>query len=268
MTNSRGQGVHAALGLQVVDEAVFALAEKQPGFAKVFFYLEQEVMKPRYEIHSIGMPEIVEPVEKLHAEQRDRAARALFSATEIVNPYKFETHFGGDVPMVKYGEYRARYQARFQKQANQLAKALSQAYAKNPKAGDPVEIYRRLVQANGAEFRDVWGTNLTLEPSPWDSRKTYYVLRSAGPDRQLNTGDDLQTFMLFQRKWVAGTPGPGSTAIGVNIEHDRGPFNGRAEIVGTVTDPHRCRRAGSQYRGARNLHRKTSHRDDQCSRSI
>ena len=59
VTNSRGEGVHAALGLQVVDEAVFALAEKQPGFAKVFFYLEQEVMKPRYEIHSIGMPEIV-----------------------------------------------------------------------------------------------------------------------------------------------------------------------------------------------------------------
>ena len=55
MTNSRGEGVQAALGLQVVDEAVFALAEKQPGFAKVFFYLEQEVMKPRYEIHSIGM---------------------------------------------------------------------------------------------------------------------------------------------------------------------------------------------------------------------
>ena len=57
VTNSHGEGVHAALGLQVVDEAVFALAEKQPGFAKVFFYLEQEVMKPRYEIHSIGMPD-------------------------------------------------------------------------------------------------------------------------------------------------------------------------------------------------------------------
>ena len=35
VTNSRGEGVQAALGLQVVDEAVFALAEKQPGFAKV-----------------------------------------------------------------------------------------------------------------------------------------------------------------------------------------------------------------------------------------
>jgi hypothetical protein len=47
--------VQAALGLQVVDEVVFALAEKQPGFAKVFFYLEQEAMKPRYEIHSIAI---------------------------------------------------------------------------------------------------------------------------------------------------------------------------------------------------------------------
>ena len=42
VTNARGEGVQAALGVQVVDEAVFALAEKQPGFAKVFFYLEQE----------------------------------------------------------------------------------------------------------------------------------------------------------------------------------------------------------------------------------
>ena len=57
VTNARGEGVQAALGLQVVDQAVFALAEKQPGFAKVFFYLEQEAMKPRYEIHSIGLPE-------------------------------------------------------------------------------------------------------------------------------------------------------------------------------------------------------------------
>src|SRR5207244_210440 len=81
VTNAKGQGVSAALGLQVVDEAVFALAEKQPGFAKVFFYLEQEVMKPHYEIHSIGMPEIVEPVEQSKAEQRDREARAVMSAS-------------------------------------------------------------------------------------------------------------------------------------------------------------------------------------------
>ncbi len=237
VTNSHGEGVHAALGLQVVDEAVFALAEKQPGFAKVFFYLEQEVMKPRYEIHSIGMPEIVEPAEKSQAEQRDRAARALFSATEIVTANKFETKFGKDVPMTKYGAYWIRYQQQFQKQANQLAKELSAAYAKNPKAGDPSEVYAKLAQSGGAQFLDPWGRSLTFEPARWDASKKYYVMRSAGPDRQPNTADDLQAVLLFQRKWIAGPPGPEATKIKVNIEHERGPFNGRAEIVGTVTDP-------------------------------
>src|SRR5207248_7869472 len=94
VTNTRGEGVQSALGLQVVDEAVFALAEKQPGFAKVFFYLEQEAMKPRYEIHSLGIEEIVDPVDKSLAARRDRAARALFSATEMVTFNRFETEFG------------------------------------------------------------------------------------------------------------------------------------------------------------------------------
>ena len=114
VTNSKGEGVQAALGLQVVDEAVFALAEKRPGFAKVFFYLEQEVLKPRYEIHSIGMPDIVEPVPIAKVEQRDRAARALFAATEVVSGNKFETEFGRTIPQTKLAAYTTRYQARFQ----------------------------------------------------------------------------------------------------------------------------------------------------------
>ena len=186
---------------------------------------------------SRGLPRSFFISERSQVEQRDRAARALFSATEIVNPNKFETQFGGDVPMAKYGEYARRYQTRFQKQANQLAKDLSQACAENPKLGDPTRIYAKLAHTGGTEFRDAWGTSLTFEPARWDSTKTYYVLRSAGPDRQLNTGDDLQAFLLFQRKWVVGSPGSKPTAINVNIEHDRGPFNGLAEIVGTITDP-------------------------------
>jgi len=236
VTNSHGEGVHAALGLQVVDEAVFALAEKQPGFAKVFFYLEQEVMKPRYEIHSIGMPDIVEPAEKSQADQRDRAARALFSATEIVTPNKFETKFGKDVPATKYADYWRRYQQQFQKQANRLAKELSAAYAKNPKAGNPTIVYAKLAQSGDAEFRDPWGNSLTFERARWDASKKYYLMRSPGPDHQLNTTDDLQAVLLFQHTWIAGPPGPESTRMNVNIEHDRGPMNGRAEIVGTVTD--------------------------------
>ena len=120
VTNSHGEGVQAALGLQVVDEAVFALAEKQPGFAKVFFYLEQEAMKPRYEIHSIGMADVVETVPSAQAEQHDRAARALFAATEVVNANKFDMEFGRTAPTTKQAEYTARYRTRFVEQARQL----------------------------------------------------------------------------------------------------------------------------------------------------
>jgi uncharacterized protein YfaS (alpha-2-macroglobulin family) len=237
VTNSRGEGISAALGLQVVDEAVFALAEKQPGFAKVFFYLEQEVMKPRFEIHSIGMPEIVEPVEESKVEQRDRAARALFSATEMVSTNKFETEFGRTVPMTKYNEYAGRYRAHFQKQVTQLAEVLSKAYADDPKMGDPAQIHAKIVQACGAECRDSWGNNLSFEPARWDSTRTYYVVRSAGPDGQVNTGDDLETCLLFNGRNAVGRPSSQTSAIGVSLEHDRGPFNGLSEIVGTVTDP-------------------------------
>lgn len=236
VTNSRGEGVRAALGMEVVDEAVFALAEKQPGFAKVFFYLEQEVMKPRYEIHSIGMPEVVESTQESRAEQRDRAARALFSATEMAIPNKFETEYGRDLPTVKYYEYWQRYQNHFQAQANELAKKLTKAYAENPKAGDPIEVYESLIRSGGSEFLDAWGNRLILQPARWDRSGNYYLVQSAGADHQLNTGDDLRVVLLHQHKTLYGSSGPNGSKIAVEIEHDRGPFNGRGEIVGTVTD--------------------------------
>ncbi len=234
VTNSRGEGVSAALGLQVVDEAVFALAEKQPGFAKVFFYLEQEVMKPRYEIHSFGMPEIVEPVEKSQVDQRDRAARALFSATEIVTANKFETEFGRDVPMAKYGEYSQRYSSRFLVQVHRLAENLNRSYRQNPQGGDLTKVFARVKRAVGPDLRDAWGTELRVEPSPWYRDKTHYWMRSAGADRRFDTGDDMAAFMEVHTGRVVQHPD--SSNVELNVEHDRGPLNGLVEIAGTVTD--------------------------------
>src|SRR6267154_563033 len=236
VTNSKGQGVSAALGLQVVDEAVFALAEKQPGFAKVFFYLEQEVLKPRYEIHSIGMPEVVAPVEESQAEQHDRAARALFSAAEIVTANKFETEFGRTVPQTKYGEYAQRYHTRFLAQVRGLSERLSHAYADSAEHGDLIKTVEGMTHDNAAGLRDAWDTTLRVEHPAWDSSKTHYLVRSAGPDKQFGTGDDLWTYVEVRRRKIVGHANSGPSTIGVNIEHDRGAFNGRAEIIGTAVD--------------------------------
>jgi uncharacterized protein YfaS (alpha-2-macroglobulin family) len=237
VTNSRGEGVHAALGLQVVDEAVFALAEKQPGFAKVFFYLEQEVMKPRYEIHSLGMPEIVEPVEQSKVEQKDRAARALFSATEMVNANEFETEFGRTVPTTKYAEYAARYQGRFLEQVKRMAESLNRAYNQDSEGKDLTKVFAKIKMKNpgDADLIDAWGTELRVERVRWYQDKTHYIVRSAGADKRFDTGDDMAAYIEVRPGKLLGHLDSGS--IGLNIEQDRGPFNGMAEITGTVTDP-------------------------------
>jgi len=236
VTNAKGQGVSAALGLQVVDEAVFALAEKQPGFAKVFFYLEQEVLKPRYEIHSFGMPEVVAPVEESQVEQRDRAARALFSATEMVTANKFETEFGRTVPQTKYGEYAQRYQVRFLAQVRGLSERLSRAYAESADRGDLIKAVESMTHDGAAGLRDAWDTNLRVEHAVWDSSKTHYLVRSAGPDKQFGTGDDLWTYVEVRRRKIVRRASSGPSTIGVNIDHERGSFNDRAEIIGTAVD--------------------------------
>ena len=228
VTNGRGEGVAAALGVQVVDEAVFALAEKQPGMAKVFFYLEQEAMKPRYEIHSLGMPEIVEPVPMARAEQRDRAARALFAATEMVTGNGFQTEFGRDVSRARYAQNFERYQQRYHERLTQVAKDLSN--------GKHVQcIGDAMTQTECPSIRDAWGTSLRVQRVSWIQRqKTLYELRSAGPDKRFNTEDDLAGYLEVRARVAIGSTSSGASRIDLRVEHDRGPFNGLAEIAGTV----------------------------------
>jgi uncharacterized protein YfaS (alpha-2-macroglobulin family) len=236
VTNSRGEGVQAALGLQVVDEAVFALAEKQPGFAEVFFYLEQEAMKPRYEIHSIGMADVVavhraggRGGDQPREQQRDLAARALFSATELVSTNRFETEVGRTSPQTKYAVYAPQYRTRFEAQLHNLAESASRVYAGNPSAGDLPQVIAKL---DPRERQDAWGTDFRIEAGP-QPRQVLYTVRSAGPDKQFNTADDL--FGYFTTR-VGNVLAPKQSEGEIKIEHDRGPFNGMAELAGLVVD--------------------------------
>lgn len=48
--SAEGQPVRAALGLSAVDAAVFALYETYPGLEKVFFQIEEDLLKPRWQL--------------------------------------------------------------------------------------------------------------------------------------------------------------------------------------------------------------------------
>jgi A-macroglobulin TED domain/Alpha-2-macroglobulin family/Carboxypeptidase regulatory-like domain/MG2 domain/A-macroglobulin receptor binding domain/Alpha-2-macroglobulin bait region domain len=257
VTDGHGQGVRAALGLQIVDQAVFALAEKQPGFAKVFFYLEQEVMKPRYEIHSIGLPDIVEPAKDFSDGNQDRAARALFSATEIVTQNRIDTEVGREIPQTRYGQYRSRYQAQFQLDSNKMAAELRKALAADPAETDLIEVFDKLARSGKKEFRDAWGTPLKLEKAGWGAYQSQYVIRSAGPDKKLNTGDDLSTFLFYQRRQLVAGPANNQSDMKIEIEHDHGARSGQAEISGVVADPSGAAVVGALVIATRTSDRRT-----------
>lgn len=235
VTNQKGTGVSAALGLEVVDQAVFALAEQQPGFAKVFFYLEQELMKPHYEIHSLTPAEIVEPREDESSESHDRAARVLFAAAETVAPYTLDSEAGRALPDTEMANYQQRYRDALVDYVRELAVKMTGLRRKQ----DVPSAFMALKDASGHSPRDAWDTPLRIEPAGWFGRNNgWYLVRSAGPDRKFNTADDL-TVWLEPQGGTASTWN-GSTqredTITVRMEHDHGPDNGMSEIVGTVTD--------------------------------
>ncbi|MGA9670572.1 MAG: MG2 domain-containing protein [Terracidiphilus sp.] len=235
VTNSHGEGVQAAFGLQVVDEAVFALAEKKPGFAKVFFYLEQEVMKPRYEIHSLSMDDVVQSQDASEGESQNLAARALFSATEMTNPAKIDVEFGRSLPQDKFEEYQQRYRAAFEEQVRQLAARIDKQLKEHSEGANIAKAFAAIEK--DAAPRDAWNTPLRIKPEPaawYGNRRHVYEARSAGPDHHFDNADDLAIYIEERTGDVVNHSGGGS--FSVRIEHDRGPVNDRAEVSGTVID--------------------------------
>ena len=96
VTNREGSPVLAALGVQMVDEAVFARVEAQPGFERVFFLLEKELLTPRVQITQLQPELIAGPMPRKAAapngaQRREQAARLLFAAVDTAHP---EIHIG------------------------------------------------------------------------------------------------------------------------------------------------------------------------------
>lgn len=97
VTGADGAGSQGVLGLAIVDEAVFALAEQDPGFARLYFLLQQEILQPRVEIHGFEVPRLMtesaaaEPV--LQA-ARERAGHAALARVALAGGLTFQVNTG------------------------------------------------------------------------------------------------------------------------------------------------------------------------------
>ena len=79
-TSVASKGVQSALGIGVVDESVYALAEQQPGFERLYFLLEQELLDPKTEVHGFDVPTLMSPQTPPEVrDAQDRSAQAAWA---------------------------------------------------------------------------------------------------------------------------------------------------------------------------------------------
>ncbi len=200
VTDSGGAPVAAALGVNIVDESVFALQELQPGMEKVYFYLEQELMKPRYEIHGLELPGIVTEAVKpgpvvplLEDASRQQAARLLFATATVP-----------DLPTVfvdSYSDRLARAREKWTEMMRPLVEHIQKAIEayRNAHDGEPPsaeEGVTALIRGGYLKQKDLldpWGNRMTVGPADED-RFYYAMVFSPGPDGKPNTEDDLYLY--------------------------------------------------------------------------
>jgi uncharacterized protein YfaS (alpha-2-macroglobulin family) len=114
VTDAAGKPTQAALGVIVVDEAVYALQELQPGLEKVYFTLQEELLKPQVEIKYQPVPlDHLIRVRRLPPPQQ-QVAEVLMTAVKVQPPARWQvapdverrTRFEGQIQQVGWALYR------------------------------------------------------------------------------------------------------------------------------------------------------------------
>jgi len=191
--DQQGRPTLAALGVTIVDESVFALQEMQPGLERIYFALEKELMKPRYEIHGFTTEGVVSgrlpfaPKEPEAEEAtRQRAAAVLFAATEQRNPHTLTVNTY-DQRLEQAMEAWTKQMAR---DAEKIDRALRKYYEKHRTyLSDDADVSVLVDEGflKKSDLRDRWGNAYKVH---W--HQVQCGLDSAGPDGRWDTKDDMR----------------------------------------------------------------------------
>ena len=83
--------LQTTLGIAIVDESVFALQRQDPGFAKLYFLLEQELLEPFYQVKGFELPAAILPEQRSTPEvqeirqAQDQAAKAAWTGVPVAS---------------------------------------------------------------------------------------------------------------------------------------------------------------------------------------
>jgi uncharacterized protein YfaS (alpha-2-macroglobulin family) len=238
----------AALGVQVVDEAVFALVDSRPGLLRSYFELEDEFAQPSYEIR----PPLVD-LDSLLFSETAASDKTAASAAQNRAAAAFAALGGGAVTGMERGswasvspEVKTRLAPYYTAAKQGLLAIVSQTTAAaiaalKGQGCDPASYYcsaksapfYSLLQAEVArrmtgQVFDFWGNPYRTQAQSME----VVDLVTSGPDEKANTGDDETiTFAITELDLPAGTKtdlgmgnGQGATAdAGVVLTIGGGP---------------------------------------------
>ncbi len=210
--DAKGSPVLSAIGVNIVDESVFALEEQQPGLLKVYFTLEKELLQPRYQLKVGPPPNFVAPLALTEAEQRDRQAKVVFAAANVIARYSVDQ------------DTRRQRIEKAQQQLQRLSQAIQNAIYwshYDPQRGYDTKKLQEYIKQHGAlpieveglkwlttvkpprgqqnlakaeDLMDPWGNEirfrLVLAHQQWGNLPT--ELLSLGPDGIAGTPDDIR----------------------------------------------------------------------------
>jgi uncharacterized protein YfaS (alpha-2-macroglobulin family) len=243
VTDRMGHPVSAALGVEIVDEAVFALSDKQPGFEKVFMYLEKELLTPRYEVHQFSFEKVLlddfEGEKPAQVAAREGAARVLLAAAGAVRDKDVRAEYGREAIQARRAQSLAIYAGRLNEKAQAIARAMTGYYEHHEAAPSGFNRDLQLFAAEGkAESKileDPWGNPLAGDGRFTTNADSYLTLRSMGPDRRAGTADDISFQVYAQRKPQANANRYAQFKGRATVHDDAIP-GGRVAIEGTVRD--------------------------------
>ena len=236
VTDQRGIGVASALGVMVVDEAVFALQEMQPGLEKIYFYLEKEIATPRYEIHGHSLEQCIPlpgprpvPLAPPVDARRDQAAKVLLASAKGVGKYSLHvnTHQRDDKTVAFQMKMWQLIQPRYGKVQQALSKFQQKHRQDKKKLQKGIDLAVLIQEGflKAEDALDPWGGELKIAGRWCVGCQTYhgFGLTSAGIDGKWGTADDVADIRQIQGKLArlngrfrarfargggAGRPGP------------------------------------------------------------
>ncbi|MEW6087108.1 MAG: alpha-2-macroglobulin family protein [bacterium] len=187
VTDRNGSPKAASICLAIVDEAVFAVSELKPGLEKVYFTLEEEILKPRYEIHEFK-PEDIARGECYQG----RAENMMFSTLEPKEAFPVN-HTTGTKSKGKY--YENPFLISMGKLFHKLTRYRSEYYKKYQRNPDPENFMDNLVEEEiikQEETLDPWGRRYKVRFEEGIIENSYFLtLNSAGPDGVFGNKDDI-----------------------------------------------------------------------------